>query len=107
MEVIHIVHNPYCYVLLINKLSINKIVVKPPGKGKVMRNTEEDTCTTVKNALPYDLQLCPNGDVAITNTVGKTRYVAHAEVMNTLARADLDPHRRRLYEAARDTFPQA
>lgn len=64
------------------------------------------TRTTVKHALPYDLQLCPNGKVAITNTRKITIYVTKAEVLNTLAREDLDPHRRRLYTAALEEFPK-
>lgn len=77
--------------------------IRPPDNAP----GEDLTRTTVKHQLPYDLQLCLNGSVAITNTSGHTRYVTKAEVMNTLARKDLDPHRRRLYEAARDKFPQA
>lgn len=76
--------------------------IRPPDQAP----GEDLTRTTVKHALPYDLQLCPNGSVAITNTVGRTIYRTYAQVMGMLDRDDLDPHRRRLYEAARDMFPQ-
>lgn len=76
--------------------------IRPPDQAP----GEDLTRTTVKHALPYDLQLCQNGSVAITNTGGRTIYVTYAEVMGKLGQDDLDPHRRRMYEAARDTFPQ-
>lgn len=76
--------------------------IRPPDEAP----GDDLTRTTVKHALPYDLQLCPNGSVAITNTGGQTAYVTYSEVMGKLARTDLDPHRRRMYEAARDKFPQ-
>lgn len=75
--------------------------IRPPDQAP----GEDLTRTTVKHALPYGLKLCQNGSVAITNTGGRTIYRTYAQVMGMLAREDLDPHRRRLYEAARDTFP--
>lgn len=85
-----------------NTVTLSGQSIRPPDQASGVDLTR----TTVKHTLPYDLQLCPNGSVAITNTSGKTVYVTYAEVMGMLGRSDLDPHRRRMYEAARDTFPQ-
>lgn len=62
--------------------------------------------TTTRHILPYDIQLCLSGKVAITNTRGETRYFTREEVIQTLARTDLDVHRRLMYEAARNSFPK-
>lgn len=84
-----------------NTVTLTGQAIRPPDQAP----GEDLNRTTVKHSLPYDLQLCPNGSVAITNTGGKTIFVTYSEVMGMLGRDDLDPHRRRLYTAALDKFP--
>jgi len=60
--------------------------------------------TTTRHILPYRVQLCPNGKVAITNTSNVTMYLTREDVSRQLAREDLDVHRRLMYEEALAEF---
>ena len=63
--------------------------------------------TTVRQVLPYSFQLLPNGKLAIKKTTGQSLIVSRVEVVNILAKDDLDVHRRKMYEAALEEFKKA
>jgi hypothetical protein len=63
---------------------------------------------TKKQILPYEFSLLkkPNQPtrVQIKNTRGQIIAVTESEILRQLERQDLDPHRRRMYEAALQTL---
>jgi len=60
---------------------------------------------TRRQILPYDFQLLLNGKMAIKKTNGQAPLiVTRGQVENILTRDDLDPHRRKMYEAALDVW---
>ena len=63
--------------------------------------------TTVRQVLPYSFQLLPNGKLAIKKTNGHSLIVSRVEVVNILAKDNLDVHRRRMYETALEEFKKA
>ena len=62
---------------------------------------------TIRKALPYDFQLLVNGKVCISNTRGQRLNVTRSQVERQLERDDLDPHRRKMYEAALEEWKNA
>ena len=67
-----------------------------------------DPTKTIKQKLPYQIKPCIVGEkVQITNTRGQTLIVSRDEITRQLLRDDLDPHRRKMYEAARDVLREA
>jgi hypothetical protein len=67
-----------------------------------------DPNKTIRHTLPYSFRMRPDGTkLAITNLRGQVLMVSRAEVSNILAKDDLDPHRRRMYEAALEEFKKA
>ena len=64
--------------------------------------------TTRKQILPYEFSLIIHPEreprIRIINTRGQTLVVGRAEIERQLGREDLDPHRRRMYEAALDAL---
>ena len=67
----------------------------------------KDPHKTVRQVMPYDFQLLPNGKMAIKKTNGQTLIVSRAEVANILRRDDLDVHRRKMYEAGLEEFKKS
>jgi hypothetical protein len=65
---------------------------------------EYDPNKTIRHALPYTFHILMTGKLRITNTRGQILIVSRSEVDNILAKDDLDPHRRRMYEAAKAAF---
>lgn len=68
---------------------------------------EMDTITkTLKSKLPYEYRLVTSDHqeprIRIYNTRGQSLLVTRDEITRQLMRDDLDVHRRRMYEAARD-----
>jgi hypothetical protein len=64
-----------------------------------------DLTQTRRQILPYDFQLLLNGKVAIKKTNGQSPLiVTRSQVENMLQRDDLDPHRRKMYEAALEVW---
>jgi len=60
-----------------------------------------DLNQTRKRILPYDFHLLLNGKLAIKKTNGQAPLiVTRGQVEHILLRDDLDPHRRKMYEAA-------
>ena len=67
-----------------------------------------DQNKTLRSQLPYHFKPCIVGDkIEIVNTRGQTLIVSRDEITRQLNRADLDTHRRRMYEAARDELRKA
>ena len=62
---------------------------------------------TKKQILPYDFHLLLNGKVSILKTNGQQLIVTRSQVEHILTRDDLDPHRRRMYEAALNEWKRA
>ena len=63
---------------------------------------------TKRQILPYDFQLLLNGKIAIKKLNGQAPLiVTRSQVENILLRDDLDPHRRKMYEAALDVWKKA
>lgn len=64
-----------------------------------------DPNKTIRNQLPYHFEPTIVGDkIKIVNTRGQTLIVSRDEITRQLNRDDLDTHRRRMYEAARDAL---
>jgi hypothetical protein len=64
-----------------------------------------DLTQTRRQILPYHFQLLLNGKVAIKKTNGQSPLiVARGQVESMLQRDDLDPHRRKMYEAALEVW---
>ena len=65
-----------------------------------------DPKATLRNQLPY--HFAPVGfstdKIQIVNTRGQTLIVSRDEITRQLIREDLDVHRRRMYEGARDAL---
>jgi hypothetical protein len=80
------------------------LVIAGPYSEDDMPIYYDEPRKTKTNQLPYRFQLLPNGKVAITNVRSQVLMVSQAEVLNMLAREDLDVHRRRMYEAALERF---
>jgi len=67
-----------------------------------------DPQKTIRQKLPYQIKPCIVGEkVQITNTRGQMLIVSRDEITRMLLRDDLDPHRRKMYEAARDVLRKA
>ncbi len=62
--------------------------------------------TTKKRILPYEFQLLLNGKICILKTNGQQLIVSRGEVEHILQRDDLDPHRRKMYEAALEVWKE-
>jgi len=62
---------------------------------------------TRKQILPYEFIPLPNGKVCILKTNGQRLNVTRSQVEQQLMRDDLDPHRRKMYEAALEAFKKA
>lgn len=63
---------------------------------------------TVKQVLPYKFVPQIAGDkIAIHNMRGQTLVVSRDEITRQLMREDLDPHRRRMYERAKEVLREA
>ena len=60
---------------------------------------------TRRQILPYEFEVLLGGvgeKIRITNTKGESMVVSRDDITRQLLREDLDTHRRRMYEAARD-----
>lgn len=66
-----------------------------------------DPLQTKRQILPYEFIPLPNGKVCILKTNGQRLNVTQAEVQHILKRDDLDPHRRKMYEAALAVWKKA
>ena len=67
-----------------------------------------DPQKTIRQKMPYQIKPCIVGEkVIITNTRGQTLTVSRDEITRMLLRDDLDPHRRKMYEAAYDVLVQS
>lgn len=62
---------------------------------------------TIKQKLPYQMHVTLFDKVTITNTRGQVLVVSRDQITRQLSRDDLDVHRRKMYEAARDLLRQA
>lgn len=62
--------------------------------------TATDPYQTKRQVLPYDFRMGANGRLTIVNTRGQVLTVTHTQVVNILQNQELDPHRRKMYEAA-------
>lgn len=60
--------------------------------------------TTKRHVLPYNFRLLATGKLVIEKTNGQRLIVSRDEALHILRRDDLDPHRRRMYEAALDVW---
>jgi len=71
-------------------------------------NHHSDPNKTVRQVLPYEFRMRGDGKLVIINTRGQTLIVSRVDVANILTREDLnpplDPHRRKMYEAALEEF---
>ena len=63
-----------------------------------------NTIQTQKQILPYDFQLLLNGKVAIKKTTGQILIVTRSQVEHILLDPELDPHRRKMYQAALEVW---
>lgn len=64
-----------------------------------------DQFKTKRQILPYEIKPTIVGEkVTIKNTRGQILTVSRDEIFRQLMRDDLDPHRRKMYEAARDAL---
>jgi len=67
-----------------------------------------DPQKTIRQKMPYQIKPCIVGKkVIITNTRGQTLTVSRDEITKILNRDDLDPHRRKMYEAAKEVLRKA
>jgi CBS-domain-containing membrane protein len=66
-----------------------------------------DPQTTIKQKLPYDIKVTLFDKVQITNTRGQVLVVSRDEITRILNRDDLDAHRRKMYEAAKEALRKA
>lgn len=66
-----------------------------------------DPHKTLRQVLPYSFQILLSGKVQIRKLTGQTLLVSRVEIENQLQRADLDVHRRRMYEAALEWLNKA
>jgi len=74
------------------------------GKYTMFTNLIE----TRKQVLPYKFTTDLFGKhVTIENTKGEKMTLDRDQITHQLNRTDLDPHRRRMYEAARDELRKA
>lgn len=63
---------------------------------------------TVRQVLPYRINADLFGKrVWIENTKGEIMTLTRDDITAMLSRDDLDPHRRKMYEAARDALREA
>ncbi len=64
----------------------------------------QDSNKTKQQILPYSFRMTATGKLCITNTRGQILVVTYGQVVNTLQDPELDVHRRRMYEAAKELF---